>query len=576
MKALLKRLRPGPSPHARGTRQIQHRGGEAGRSIPACAGNTPDATASVFLESVHPRMRGEHVTKCDCFGSGGGPSPHARGTPQHRRMEGLGPRSIPACAGNTDARWTRRIVGTVHPRMRGEHVDEVAHVDTVVGPSPHARGTPACRQSRGWSARSIPACAGNTLTVKNHQEPRAVHPRMRGEHAEACAKAVGFGGPSPHARGTLGHQQSNSASCPVHPRMRGEHGVVLDHIPWSRGPSPHARGTRIGGGGRGRTDTVHPRMRGEHFASRASLVCDYGPSPHARGTRLQDGFRHWGTRSIPACAGNTSNLRAVIPSSTVHPRMRGEHAVVMAAGFNINGPSPHARGTRGLRRDRRRQRRSIPACAGNTYSQPGPGRGLTVHPRMRGEHRMCSTKMRAPYGPSPHARGTQQRSVYGVLYGRSIPACAGNTRRGRSGGARSPVHPRMRGEHVTTLVKANGYRGPSPHARGTRSDLRAQRRGLRSIPACAGNTASSMRGPSSPTVHPRMRGEHAKADLVERYRDGPSPHARGTRLALVRLRAVQRSIPACAGNTCARTSRNYWPTVHPRMRGEHSKSSAHA
>ena len=121
-------------------------------SIPACAGNTttilvrkhrvPVDPCVLVHPPVHPRVRGEHPGGFDS-------------APR-------GPRSIPACAGNTGcapegsvsfygpsprARGTRCRSGraarppAVHPRVRGEHVDDGLAIVAEVGPSPRARGT---------------------------------------------------------------------------------------------------------------------------------------------------------------------------------------------------------------------------------------------------------------------------------------------------------------------------------------------------------------------------------------------------------------------------------------------------
>jgi len=194
--------------------------------IPACAGNT-----AIFLTCA-----------VSIFGS----SPHARGTP-------------PAFA-------ERTVGDPVHPRMRGEH--------GLFEPRPL------------FQRRFIPACAGNT--------------------AELIRKWNDKCGSSPHARGTPLSLYVNGTINAVHPRMRGEHAdirrlarSICRFIPAcagntfasrlsfrrSFGSSPHARGTRqypclfiicI---------AVHPRMRGEHRIGSLLPLYQHGSSPHARGTR---------------------------------------------------------------------------------------------------------------------------------------------------------------------------------------------------------------------------------------------------------------------------------------------------
>ena len=50
--------------------------------------------------------------------------------------------------------------------------------------------------------RFIPAHAGNTMTSERAQARRSVHPRARGEHAEAAHDELARHGSSPRTRGT--------------------------------------------------------------------------------------------------------------------------------------------------------------------------------------------------------------------------------------------------------------------------------------------------------------------------------------------------------------------------------------
>ena len=155
--------RCGSSPHARGTR--------------VCAG-----VRSANL-TVHPRMRGEHVT--------------------NPLLSSSSVRFIPACAGNTRLLEPRPLFKRVHPRMRGEHNDIVLNLCANSGSSPHARGTHARHASGQIPDWFIPACAGNTPYLHNSQ--------------------LSIAGSSPHARGTRFSRWSEGLRSAVHPRMRGEH-----------------------------------------------------------------------------------------------------------------------------------------------------------------------------------------------------------------------------------------------------------------------------------------------------------------------------------------------------------------
>ena len=332
--------------------------------------------------------------------------------------------------------------------MRGEHAVFSSFQSKVAGPSPHARGTLSVETIAGEVGRSIPACAGNTTREAGVRQSRAVHPRMRGEHLLALPAGTTLNGPSPHARGTLHAPERERRTARSIPACAGNTAMAAQ---W--------------GGER----AVHPRMRGEHGAG---VIDDLAVA-----------------RSIPACAGNTGWTRLRRTASPVHPRMRGEHGVGGMKAELRDGPSPHARGTQDGAASTLQGLRSIPACAGNTLSAVAGRRTWAVHPRMRGEHQSIPSMERPWCGPSPHARGTLQPMPLRVTAERSIPACAGNTSSSLSSCRNTPVHPRMRGEHDHGYHMTKLDTGPSPHARGTPAGDPAQGRGRRSIPACAGNTA---------------------------------------------------------------------------------------
>ena len=67
-----------------------------------------------------------------------------------------------------------------------------------------------------------------------------------------------------------------------------------------------------------------------------------------------------------------------------------------------------------------------------------------------------------------------------------------------------------------------------------------------------------------------MRGEHKISNSLINNSQGSSPHARGTRMDLRTPVAVTGIIPACAGNTIAKAKRGDLVGDHPRMRGEHT------
>ena len=437
-------------------------------------------------------------------------------------------RFIPARAGNTTPCSFTRRPKTVHPRSRGEHLGTIVSAGTEYGSSPLARGTQADPLQHPLRSRFIPARAGNTLEPIFTIHQCSVHPRSRGEHLVDQPRIRFHHGSSPLARGT---RQG-------HPPRR----VADRFIPARAGNTPlRTAGARHG--------PVHPRSRGEHDEAHDVLEVDVGSSPLARGTPGSPGLRGYRPRFIPARAGNTAARVSACRIRPVHPRSRGEHSLTIVSRTIRPGSSPLARGTRGPL---------------NEF----PGE-VTVHPRSRGEHFRSQGAVRLRTGSSPLARGTPMSDHSSGIGRRFIPARAGNTRAGRRAPRHGAVHPRSRGEHIRKHWGGSTWYGSSPLARGTLPRRLGRDRGRRFIPARAGNTSARDGTRSSPPVHPRSRGEHMSTPAGRTGMPGSSPLARGTRCGRRREWIGDRFIPARAGNTARGLPLDCHSTVHPRSRGEH-------
>ena len=229
--------------------------------------------------------------------------------------------------------------------MRGEHDTERTATQTQAGSSPHARGTPFS----AWESESlsgiIPACAGNTRSDRGWTPRGRDHPRMRGEHETADGNAVLPPGSSPHARGTPSPKYGTRFTAGIIPACAGN--TWDSQIPTL-------------------TSWDHPRMRGEHLGLKPGGIQSEGSSPHARGTHDLGHLPHRPSGIIPACAGNTSSTPSASARARDHPRMRGEHALLLKLSRPYLESSPHARGTRLNHGGRDRTVGIIPACAGNT------------------------------------------------------------------------------------------------------------------------------------------------------------------------------------------------------------------
>ena len=139
----------------------------------------------------------------------------------------------------------------------------------------------------------------------------------------------------------------------------------------------------------------------------ASIV--YGSSPRLRGTRACAAFCAIGTRFIPALAGNTEPVTLRYPSSPVHPRACGEHSSFVFDDWPGDGSSPRLRGTRTCPAFGAFGTRFIPALAGNTIFVISAIGVNPVHPRACGEHRSAASPVKCFDGSSPRLRGTPRK-----------------------------------------------------------------------------------------------------------------------------------------------------------------------
>ena len=294
-----------------------------------------------------------------------GSSPLARGTRVRAYRPALADRFIPARAGNTCARRPRPRRTPVHPRSRGEHPSIQLRMPPRLGSSPLARGTQQHPRRHDRPARFIPARAGNTSRPSWGSGWAPVHPRSRGEHdigATASLARVRF----------IPARAGNTLTCAAVFKSR----------------------------------TVHPRSRGEHRLTTIQRPNVSGSSPLARGTRPQDHEGADRPRFIPARAGNTSSALPSAKVAPVHPRSRGEHVEKLRLIREPTGSSPLARGTHRPQIEDRSDGRFIPARAGNTCAIVAMMRSCTVHPRSRGEHLKAGPLTGDSLGSSPLARGT--------------------------------------------------------------------------------------------------------------------------------------------------------------------------
>ena len=153
--------------------------------------------------------------------------------------------------------------------------------------------------------------------------------------------------------------------------------------------------------------TVHPRVGGEHYGHLLGDRIWGGSSPRGRGTPSIVGHKAGEYRFIPAWAGNTSLSFRISDTYAVHPRVGGEHGTHRAPERPYPGSSPRGRGTLPRVFGVDVNLRFIPAWAGNTKSYHPPGFSTTVHPRVGGEHTASDDEQFTVNGSSPRGRGTR-------------------------------------------------------------------------------------------------------------------------------------------------------------------------
>ena len=249
--------------------------------------------------------------------------------------------------------------------------------------------------------------------------------------------------------------------------------------------------------------------------------------------------------------------------------MCGEHTCFSAETAAYAGSSPRVRGTQEGSHGGFTWRGIIPACAGNTSRPNAEPESWRDHPRVCGEHDTRGIRRLHNSGSSPRVRGTRCAPSKPVHLTGIIPACAGNTGSAILNGLLNGDHPRVCGEHPTRRRTGPTAPGSSPRVRGTPLEGLKPFLGAGIIPACAGNTVRGHDLVVHHRDHPRVCGEHTDNTFAWKVAEGSSPRVRGTLGGVPRDNATRGIIPACAGNTCLRSSCRLSSRDHPRVCGEH-------
>ena len=195
--------RCGLSPRVRGNLTAPLARSTWDRSIPACAGEPWTVTCETSPETVYPRVCGGTRSYPHHSADHFGLSPRVRGNLSVERAVHLSLRSIPACAGETVSGRICTFSGrTVYPRVCGGNRTRThTNRNASEGLSPRVRGNPRPGETDDVPHGSIPACAGEPPPPNPQATPEPVYPRVCGGTQKRCQDCGGHHGSIPACAG---------------------------------------------------------------------------------------------------------------------------------------------------------------------------------------------------------------------------------------------------------------------------------------------------------------------------------------------------------------------------------------
>ena len=193
----------GLSPRMRGNPPVVSQLSDAGRSIPAYAGEPASDPCGRGDAGVYPRVCGGTTYSTGGCTTPPGLSPRMRG---NRGLSWSGlrrTRSIPAYAGEPRRIRIRPAVRKVYPRVCGGTKNRGVLHHTISGLSPRMRGNQRAAKVIEWMTRSIPAYAGEPCRAACRAGIGQVYPRVCGGTPLLIKGGVVADGLSPRMRGNL-------------------------------------------------------------------------------------------------------------------------------------------------------------------------------------------------------------------------------------------------------------------------------------------------------------------------------------------------------------------------------------
>ena len=292
-----------------------------------------------------------------------------------------------------------------------------------------------------------------------------------------------------------------------------------------------------------------------------------GLSPRVRGKPQWSGTGDMAKRSIPACAGEAGPGAERPASQSVYPRVCGGSVGNIVRLIPMSGLSPRVRGKPIISYSSVGGVRSIPACAGEARSITEAKTSESVYPRVCGGSPAGLLPADSHQGLSPRVRGKHLQAHRRAGSGRSIPACAGEAASSASTSGIVRVYPRVCGGSVEYGSRGESARGLSPRVRGKPGTSGISPSGMGSIPACAGEARRPGPAATTAAVYPRVCGGSPPASAPPVWAAGLSPRVRGKLLDDAWSGDAVGSIPACAGEASVVISQPAAISVYPRVCG---------
>ena len=313
----------GLSPPTRGNPERGQQRTDAVWSIPAHAGEPPRWTSAGGFLGVYPRPRGGTVAGGGYHGCREGLSPPTRGNHIRRDERHIRAGSIPAHAGEPRPERPPARTSGVYPRPRGGTRQSRPPCLSLSGLSPPTRGNHR-RPFRDISwGRSIPAHAGEPFWDLLHTGDTTVYPRPRGGTIICQCDAGEPHGLSPPTRGNragLALLAGFARSIPAH---AGEP-ISLPSAPFAFPVYPRPRGgTRAQTNPPKAVSGLSPPTRGNP-TRRADLTINSGSIPAHAGEPHRNERRTYGVLVYPRPRGGTRvGVSGFVPRRGLSPPTRG-------------------------------------------------------------------------------------------------------------------------------------------------------------------------------------------------------------------------------------------------------------